>query len=348
MSEQETIYDPAFADARFQVEILSIRWALVALYALLTAAGVVDADPRWFAISEGFLVAYHVYYTWYVWHELNRDPLPPATAYATPFMDTVAVSLGLIAVGDPLHPIWGVYFFILVGVTFFYYPIARAYVFWLLANYAFVGWGLQLRGLYVPVPQMGVGAIILLMALYNLVAYTGGERRLRRHIAKAARTDPLTNLLNRRGLEEALSERLAVADQENGAVAVFMVDVDRFKRYNDQFGHLAADGVLEALADQLAAAAHDRELVARYGGDEFVMIVPDVTAEDALLLAERLRQQVARVGLCTVSIGVSMANGGHGGGAKELLDLADAALLVAKQSGRNCVRAATLEPARAA
>jgi len=347
MSEQETIYDPAFADGRFQVEILGIRWALVALYALLTAAGVVDADPRWFAISEGFLVAYHVYYTWYVWHELNRDPLPPATAYATPFMDTVAVSLGLIAVGDPLHPIWGVYFFILVGVTFFYYPIARAYVFWLLANYAFVGWGLQLRGLYVPVPQMGVGAIILLMALYNLVAYTGGERRLRRHIAKAARTDPLTNLLNRRGLEEALSERLAVADQENRAVAVFMVDVDRFKRYNDQFGHLAADGVLEALADQLAAAAHDRELVARYGGDEFVIIVPDVTAEDALLLAERLRQQVARVGLCTVSIGISMANG-RGAGAKELLDLADAALLTAKQSGRNCVRAPTLEPARAA
>src|SRR3972149_4690405 len=133
MSAQETIYDPACADGRFQFEILGIRWALVALYALLTATGVVDADPRWFAASEGFLVAYHVYYTWYVWLELTHGPLPPWVNYATPFFDTVAVTMALIAVGDPLYPIWAVYFFINVGVAFFYYAIVRFYVVWLLA-----------------------------------------------------------------------------------------------------------------------------------------------------------------------------------------------------------------------
>lgn len=339
MNERESIYDPAVADGRFQLEVLCVRWVLVFLYALFVGLGVIKVDVAWFIASEGFLIAFHIYYTWYVWRELGPNPLPPATAYATPFLDTGAVSLALIAVGDPLHPIWAVYFFITVGVSFFYYPIARVYGVWLIVCYGFVGLGLQSRGVDVPAPMMGVAAILLLAGIVNLTTYTGGERRLRGRIAEVARTDPLTGLLNRRGLEEILSPESEEQDVLKQAFAVFMLDVDRFKRFNDQFGHLSADKVLEHLANILKAAVRNPDLVARYGGDEFVIVVPDVTADEAVQLAERLREQVARLGLCTVSIGVTFSNG-RDITAKSILDLADTALLEAKQAGRNCVRAA--------
>jgi diguanylate cyclase (GGDEF)-like protein len=344
MPRPAPIYDPSVADGRFQLEVLLLRWTLVALYALFVGLGVIAVDMVWFAASEGFLVAFHVYYTWYVWRELGPRPLRPETAYATPFLDTLAVSLALIAVGDPFHPIWAAYFFIMVGVAFFYYVVARPFTLWLLANYAVVGIGLQSRGLDVPAPLMGVGAIMLLAGVYNLITYTGGERRLRGRISQVARTDPLTGLLNRRGLEEALGREL---EEEEGGLGVFMIDVDRFKRYNDQFGHLSADGVLEQLAVVLTEATRESDLVARYGGDEFVVIVRDVRGDEALRLAERLCVQVARLGLCTVSIGVSYSDG-YDRSAAELLDLADAGLLAAKQEGRNCVRALHFDAEQAA
>jgi len=344
MSARTPIYDPSVADGRFQLEVLFLRWALVGLYALFVGLDVIAVDMVWFAASEGFLVAFHLYYTWHVWRALGPRPLRAETAYATPFLDVVAVSLALIAVGDAFHPIWAVYFFIMVGVAFLYYAVARPFTLWLLLNYAVVGIGLQSRGLDVPAPQMGIGAIMLLAGLFNLISYTGGERRLRGAISQVARTDPLTGLLNRRGLEEALGREL---EAEEASLGVFMIDVDRFKRYNDQFGHLSADGVLEQLAVVLTEATRDIDLVARYGGDEFVVMIRQVSAHEAVRLAERLCGQVARLGLCTVSIGVSVSDRSDQSAA-ELLALADASLLAAKQAGRNCVRALSIDAELAA
>ena len=346
MAQEDPVYDPSPADGRFQLEMLGLRWLLIALYALFTGIGVIELDPQWFWASEGFLIAYHFYYSWYIWHELTRGPLPPATAYATPFLDTTAVTLALLAIGEPLHPIWGVYFFIIVGVAFFYYPVARIYTLWLMVNYACLGLGLQLRDLVVPVPDMLVSSVILLTSMFNAVAYTGSERRLRRQISEVARKDPLTNLLNRRGLEEALDLCIDESRQTGLGPAVFMLDIDRFKRVNDHYGHLAADGMLEQLGATLSEAVRHPDLVARFGGDEFVVIVPDVGSGDALTLAERMRHQVARLGLCTVSIGVAIWNGSET--PTQLLDRADAALMEAKHAGRNCVRPGTDIERRAA
>jgi diguanylate cyclase (GGDEF)-like protein len=273
--------------------------------------------------------------------------LPEATQYATPFLDTVAVTVALVAVGDPLHPIWGVYFTIIAGVAFFYYPMARAYVVWLTANYALAGVALQLRQIDVPAPQMGVAMVVLLAGMANLIAYTGGERRLRLKLGKVALTDPLTNLPNRRGLDVSLKRHVAASRSTGGGLAVLMIDIDFFKRYNDQLGHLVADDILEQLAQLLLASLRNADSVARYGGDEFVVMVADASADDGMLLAERLRNQVARTGLCTVSVGVAYCEG-ECDDVDDLLKLADAELRVAKQSGRNQVRGPRRLKAKAA
>jgi len=337
MNSKPPVYDPAFADGRFQLEILAVRWALVLLYALFFVTGVINADTRWFVGSETFIVAYHAYYTWTVWYERKRGPLPEATQYATPFLDTAAVTLALVSVGNPVHPIWGVYFTIIAGVAFFYYPMARAYAVWLTANYALAGVALQLRQIDVPVPEMGVAMVVLLAGMANLIAYTGGERRLRLKLDKVALTDPLTNLPNRRGMEASLRRHVDTSRSTGSGLAVLMIDIDFFKRYNDQLGHLVADGILEQMGQLLSASLRNADNVARYGGDEFVVMVADASADDGMLLAERLRNQVARTGLCKVSIGVAYCEG-EDADVEDLLKLADAELRVAKQSGRNQVR----------
>ena len=347
MPDLEIASDSPLGDGKLQLQIVVLRWLLTVLYALFVWVGIIDVAPVWFVASIGFLSVYHVYYTWYTWHEFTRPSFPPAMIYAVPFLDTVAISLALIAIGDPLHPIWGVYFFVIIAVGFFYHPIVWPYVFWLVANYAAMGVAVHLRGFDVPIPFMVVAAVILLMGIADVASFTTGERRLRTRLSVVARTDPLTGLSNRRRLGEALEEYLKAASEGSQALAVLMVDIDWFKRYNTQFGHLAADGVLEQLADLLVAAVREEDLVARYGGDEFVVVIPEMDVREAFRFAERLRHQIARSGLCNVSIGVCASQGSQFTG-DELLGQADAALLAAKQAGRNCVRASAMDEARAA
>jgi diguanylate cyclase (GGDEF)-like protein len=346
MKPSAPIYESALVDVRFQLENLAVRWLLVALYAFFVWSGMLSIDRAWFAASEGFLVVFHLYYSVHTWYELTREPLPRQLSYAIPFLDTVAVSLALVAVGDALHPIWGVYFFIIVAISFFYHAIARFFAVWLVACYACAGLALYWRGLEPPLVEMLIGSILLVVGMYNLDVYSSTERRLRSRIADVARHDPLTNLLNRRGLEDELEGCLRLAEDSQAGLAVFVIDIDRFKRFNDRFGHLAADRVLEQLGQTLSSAVRRPDLVARFGGDEFVLIVPDVTERDALALAERLRYQVERLGLCTISIGVSVS--GAGETSKELLDHADSALLSAKAAGRNSVQSYASAGRRAA
>jgi diguanylate cyclase (GGDEF)-like protein/PAS domain S-box-containing protein len=159
----------------------------------------------------------------------------------------------------------------------------------------------------------------------------------------AALTDPLTGLHNRRGLEgraEALHFR-------PGGVPVtqvwIMVDIDHFKRVNDTHGHEAGDEVLKAVAEALRSTARGADLVARFGGEEFVLVLPDTSAELAVRIAERLRLaieglstdvggQVIRV---TASFGVAQRAAQDS--QLEVLERADAALYSSKKDGRNRV-----------
>jgi two-component system, cell cycle response regulator len=165
-------------------------------------------------------------------------------------------------------------------------------------------------------------------------------------LRKFALIDPLTELPNRRALDERLQQEWSRLLRHNGHLSVIMADIDQFKKVNDQFGHPAGDEVLRQVAHALAASCRTSDTPARYGGEEFVIVAPETAAGAAADLAERLRQSLCSKPLQVhgkaVSITASFGVADNEGLAspEALIQAADEALYRAKAAGRNCVKAA--------
>lgn len=149
------------------------------------------------------------------------------------------------------------------------------------------------------------------------------------------RTDPLTGLNNRRAMEETLKSMFAMKARYNTEFSIAIIDIDQFKRLNDEHGHLFGDKSLQQVAEALNKAVRETDSVARFGGEEFVVIMPHTDLEGSCVFAERFRRQSADDLPVTVSIGVTAALPDDS--IQTLLTRADAALYSAKSSGRNCV-----------
>lgn len=158
-----------------------------------------------------------------------------------------------------------------------------------------------------------------------------------------AATDALTGQGNRRALDELLKQQAAFYVASGKSFSILMLDIDFFKSINDGFGHMTGDDVLRAFAQRVRACLRPRDVCARFGGEEFVVVLPQTTLEEAREVAERLRLGVAECPLLdtprvqvTVSIGVATLAAGQT--VAELLATADAAVYVAKKGGRNQVQ----------
>jgi diguanylate cyclase len=149
------------------------------------------------------------------------------------------------------------------------------------------------------------------------------------------RTDPLTGLNNRRGLDDALAAQLALMSRYHSPFSLAMLDIDHFKEVNDREGHLNGDRVLQQLSQVLEECVRETDMLARYGGEEFVLVMPQTDLAGACMLTDRLRFQVADRMAITVSGGVAAA--GEGDTAESLLGHVDTALYGAKAAGRNRV-----------
>jgi len=181
--------------------------------------------------------------------------------------------------------------------------------------------------------------------LLQLASMTVASINLRNKLENQSIRDSLTGLFNRHFMEISLERELRRATRRNSSMAVFMIDADNFKLFNDTFGHKAGDTVLRAVADRFLSSVRSEDIVCRYGGEEFVIILPDITAEKAGERAQEVRAaiQALRVseggqtlGPVTVSIGVAMYPE-DGRMIEALMQAADRSLYVAKNNGRNQV-----------
>jgi diguanylate cyclase (GGDEF)-like protein len=294
----------------------------------------VDAAGAW-AVVLGSAAVAGVYW-------LGRDSLPSWSLLVGVALGTVMISYGVYINGErdggaaalnELYYVWPIVF----------------------AAYYFRVWELVLEivlvaGCYAFVLHLidpGSIAVTRWLIVVTMVAGVGGlisrlqarVDELVSRLSETARRDVLTGLLNRRGFEERLDAELARATRAERPVALILGDVDHFKSVNDQLGHPAGDAVLLRLAGILQRVGRRGDTVARFGGEEFVFIVPDADADKAFELAERARLAIQRgfagdpVPL-TASFG-TVAFPADGTTAESLLERADRALYAAKHGGRN-------------
>jgi diguanylate cyclase (GGDEF)-like protein/PAS domain S-box-containing protein len=173
---------------------------------------------------------------------------------------------------------------------------------------------------------------------------------LRDNLRKQSIRDPLTGIFNRRYMEEAFTRELHRAARHQHPVGVIMLDVDHFKTINDTFGHAYGDNLLKALAKFLAKRLRGEDILCRYGGEEFIIILPETNLENSIRLAEKLRAEVQAIETeltiqplepTHLSLGVA-AFPDHGRNVDELIKSADWALYQAKQKGRDQVMVAQI------
>jgi two-component system, chemotaxis family, response regulator WspR len=163
-----------------------------------------------------------------------------------------------------------------------------------------------------------------------------------------ATRDGLTGVWNREMIFDTGEQELARAGREGIPLAMVMADLDQFKSINDRFGHLAGDAVLKQAGGRLSACVRMYDQIGRYGGDEFLIVLPKCNGQDAQALGERLRQAIANVPVIaegkelriTCSFGVAFTDTPRDANLAALVRAADRALYLAKQNGRNCVQIA--------
>ncbi|MGI9078185.1 MAG: GGDEF domain-containing protein [Gemmatimonadaceae bacterium] len=184
--------------------------------------------------------------------------------------------------------------------------------------------------------------ILLFVASVLAMMIVVRAQRLR----KLSTVDRLTGVLNRGFFDERMAEEMSRADRYGHPLSIAFIDIDRFKDFNDTYGHAAGDAAIQAIATTLRSSVRLSDLVARYGGEEFIILLPETPAHVAEAKLEGIRRSVSATVVMlprqmtpthlTISVGVASAPD-DGKERDDLLDSADVRLFEAKRSGRNCV-----------
>ncbi|NLS11901.1 GGDEF domain-containing protein [Vibrio sp. SM6] len=201
-----------------------------------------------------------------------------------------------------------------------------------LNHYMSAGWMHQ-------VPYLASMFLIMAMS-FNLVWLVNG--RLMRSVESLSMRDNLTSLYNRRGMDKIAAKMANATFEDDRPLVAMMCDIDRFKSINDQFGHLTGDQVISQVSEQIRMHVRVNDVAIRYGGEEFLIILPSTTLKDAQVIAERIRVAIhampplnARMGALSVSIGLAVQQPNQD--FSSLIGDTDVAMYQAKQKGRNCI-----------
>ncbi len=299
------------------------------------------------ARHQDFAWAYPRYVAALALDGLAWGSLCPILMGHDPVLDTwlVTVLCGVAAVNAPVHIMFRrAYGLQLIGM-------------WLpAAGYAL----LRIREPNMPEMLFGISVFFVLLSVYmgqlgdrikdNILLALQKDVLTRQlsdslaRMATQATTDPLTGRANRRAVDDELQRQQALFERSRAPFSVLLLDIDHFKQINDVHGHGIGDDALKAFARRVAASLRPSDFLGRYGGEEFVVILPATPLEQALQVAQRVCDAVAAQPLLatprlptTVSIGVAACRAGEG--AVQVLEAADRAVYAAKHSGRNRVYA---------
>ncbi len=187
-----------------------------------------------------------------------------------------------------------------------------------------------------------MSGILVCMVAYIALTHLALEDRLRASLHDAAFRDSLTRLYNRRYVFRVFRDELKKYERYSEPFSVMLIDADHFKRINDQFGHRAGDAALRAIADACNRSVRNTDVVGRFGGEEFIILLPHTRATEAAIVAERIRHTMLETAInwqgqkldVRLSLGVAEA-GLHADGFDELITAADRALYEAKERGRD-------------
>ncbi len=205
-------------------------------------------------------------------------------------------------------------------------------------------------------PTLADSELSLKTTFAGQVGLSVANIRLREALRTQSIRDPLTGLHNRRYLTEMLDRETRRAIRSEQSLGVLMMDLDHFKKFNDTYGHDAGDTVLRETAAFLGKSVRAEDIVCRFGGEEFVVILPAADLKATQARGERIRSKLREqavlhqgqsLGMITISVGVAVLPQ-HGTSPKDLLEAADAALYRAKREGRDRVAVAEVSPAEAA
>jgi diguanylate cyclase (GGDEF)-like protein len=182
-------------------------------------------------------------------------------------------------------------------------------------------------------------------AVFRYICGHDVETHYHEEIYRLTIIDGLTQVANRRFFDDFLEREVARSTRSRAPLSLIFFDIDDFKRLNDRFGHLFGDRLLRDIAQRVGTLVRREQLLARFGGDEFALVLPDVDLESASLFAEKIRQQIesmepaerGRGASVTLSFGIATLEPAMT--VQDLLQTADRALLAAKRAGRNCWRA---------
>ncbi len=342
--EHRPVPSPAPVDRNhLEVQVLILQSSIAAFYCVGAAMGYFAAEPaaRWGSVA--WVGGYHLFHAWYILFRKNRQRPWALIEVMTPALDVSCITAAWMANADPNSAFWAIYLYALVGYARRIHGVAYG------ALAGFIVANLAISRIIIspgPLPSAFdadfVTMVVVAVAMAALASAIGTAWRNAERQARAlAEVDPLTGLANRRHFFEWLD---TFADDPKAAFAVLMLDLDDFKRLNDEHGHLYGDDVLASVATLLASNLRAGDHVARYGGEEFVIALPGTGLREAHRIADRLREAVSEEAPTTVSIGC--AERAPGEDAESTIRRADQVLLAAKRHGKNTVR--TAKPPRQA
>lgn len=325
----ESAYDAY--DSAFWPRAMTLRLLIAVCYLVLIPIGLLPMSFWWWVVSGwtlflyslGVLVVYH------------RFGLQRAYVDGSPFVDTFAITLAIVALAQPDYPLWAAYFLVITTLSMYHSTrYILSFALWTLALF-WAGMALLMLSDRSTVSWQ-LGTMVTFMTLFmslNADMIAASTRRLRRMVQRAALTDPLTGLDNRRRFREILDSH---NECESRPLAVLMYDLDNFKMLNEEYGHLYADEVLVRVADELRQVFRAADTVARYGGDEIVVLAHVASVDEAVAMAERSLARVLDIAAVSLSAGVAVYPV-----TAATLDLAvfsaDAALGKAKRTGKSRV-----------